>query len=169
MGYYITPPLRITDKPADAQHKGGVRFGYRCIVVHATGGTDSTAWLSTTSNPPVSIHRLIKKDGKIIKIVPDNEVAWHAGPATVGRLPRGNETINVWSLGVELENLNNGRDIFPEPQVDALALQVREWWGLYGAIPITSHQAIQSNKSDPSGFPWPLFYSLLFKRLKEVL
>lgn len=169
MPYFVTPPLHIKDVPADDGHKGGARLGYRVIVIHATGGTNSTAWLSTTSNPPVSIHRLIKKDGSIIKIVQDSEVAWHAGPATVGRLPAGSETINNWSLGIELENLNDGRDTYPAAQIESCALQVREWWGAYGALAITSHAGIQSNKHDPAGFPWPEFYRRLFALLKDVL
>lgn len=167
--YFVTPPLKIVDKPADANHKGGQRLGYRVIVLHATGGKDSTAWLSTTSKPPVSVHRLIKKDGTIYKIVPDNEVAWHAGPAAVGRLPTKNETINNWSLGIEIENLNDGRDTYPDAQITSVVAQVIEWWALYGALPITSHLAIQSNKHDPAGFPWPGFYAKLFKRLGELL
>lgn len=169
MGYFFTPPLSIKDVPADDAHKGGIRRGYRAIVIHATGGTNSAAWLSTTSDPPVSIHRLITKRGQIIKIVPDDEVAWHAGPAKVGRLPTPTETINNWSLGIELENLNDGRDIYPLPQIESCVLQVREWWGLYGPIPFVSHSAIQTNKHDPLGFPWPEFYRRLYARLGEVL
>lgn len=169
MAYFATPPLKIVDHPADAQHKGGVRHFHRWIVLHATGGTNSLDWLSTTSNPPVSVHRLITKSGLIYKIVPDNEVAWHAGPAQVGRLPGNGYTINNDSIGIELENLNDGRDPYPAAQMDACVSQVAEWYGLYGAIPIVGHGWIQSNKYDPLDFNWPIFYSLLFARLGALL
>src|SRR5690349_9431690 len=98
MSYFQTPPLQITDHPADAAHAGGLaRLGYRFIAIHATGGVDSLNWLSTTSAPPVSIHRLISKDGRIYKIVPDGTAAYHAGPAHVGPLPSAEANVNNWS------------------------------------------------------------------------
>lgn len=171
MSYFITPSLTITDAPADMNHKGGARRAYRWIVLHATGGVDSTAWLSTTSpaSNPVSVHRLIKKSGQIMKIVADDEVAWHAGPARVGRLPGDGFTINNDSLGIEIENMNDGHDPFPDAQVNAVVAQVLEWWGMYGAMAVVGHTWIQANKYDPAGWNWPQFYSRLFKRLKEVL
>ena len=117
----------------------------------------------------MSAHRLIAKNGTIYKIVPDDEVAWHAGPATVGRLPSDGYTINNDSLGLELENLNDGRDPYPVKQMDSCVSQVVEWYGKYGALPIVGHGWIQSNKYDPLDFNWPLFYSLLFVRLKVVI
>jgi len=175
MPYFATAPLPIVDVPANGSHKGGVRLGYRWIVLHATGGTDSTAWLSTTSNPPVSVQRLIKKDGTNQKIMQDNEVAWTQGPAQIGRLPRRHqygaviEDANQWALAIELENLNNGIDPYPIPQIGMTVDQCLEWWGQFGALPIVGHSWVQSNKTDPAGFPWHTFYALLFERLGRLL
>lgn len=168
---FSTPPLSIIDHPADSVHCCGMtRLGYRWIVLHATAGTNSLNWLSTTSpdNNPVSIHRLIAKDGTIYKIVSDEHVAYHAGPAVVGRLPTTSQNINNWSLGIELENLNDGHDPYPDRQLDACVLQVAEWIGMYGFIPIVAHTWIQSNKRDPAGFDWPEFYRRLWARLKVL-
>jgi N-acetylmuramoyl-L-alanine amidase len=168
VAFFSTPPLDISDLPADAAHKGGTRAGYRFIIIHSTGGTNSRNWLTRTSTPPVSIHRLITKQGEIIKIVPDHEVAWHCGPAIVGPIPGGNFTLNNFSLGIELENLNTGRDPYPLSQVSAVAAQVLEWWGLYGAIPVLAHAWVDKRKHDPAGFPWNAFYERLFTYLGRV-
>jgi len=169
MNYFLTTPLTITDHPADAQHKGGQRRGYRFIVLHATGGTNSVNWLSTTSplSNPVSIHRLIDKTGKIYKIVSDEEIAWHAGPARVGPLPARNaqgvliESLNNWSLGIELENDNSGHDPYPLVQVVAAAMQTAEWFSLYGYLAIVAHSWVDTRKTDPKNFPWDEFYKAL--------
>ncbi len=166
---FTTPPLVITDHPADSAHAGALpRLGYRFIVIHATGGTNSLNWLSTTSSPPVSIHRLISKQGQIYKIVPDGVAAYHAGPARVGPLPSADANVNNWSLGIELENLNDGHDPYPAAQLDSAAAQVVEWWGAYGFLPVLAHAWIDSRKHDPAGLDWPDFYRRIWARLRVL-
>jgi N-acetylmuramoyl-L-alanine amidase len=168
---FPTTPLPIVDHPADSIHCCGLtRLGYRWIVIHATGGTNSLNWLSTTSpaSNPVSIHRLIAKNGTIYKIVPDDDTAYHAGPARVGALPTRDQNINNWSLGIELENLNDGRDPYPAAQLDRAADQVVEWIGAYGFLPIVAHSWIQSNKHDPLGLDWADFYGRIWSRLRTI-
>lgn len=173
---FTTAPLQITDFHADPQHIGGRRRGYRWIVLHHTGGTDSKLWLSRTSplDKPVSVQRLITKRGENIKIAGDDEVAWTQGPARIGALPRYNpqgvllESVNDWALAIEFENLGDGRDPYPAAQLDMGAAQCVEWWGAYGLIPIVAHAWIQADKNDPLGFPWDDFYHRLWARLKAV-
>ena len=175
MPYFQTAPLTITDLPADDDHKSGGRLGFRWIVLHHTGGTNSGAWLSTTSAPPVSVQRLISKTGKNTKIVSDDLVAFTQGPAKIKNLPRRNaqgvivETVNEWALAIELENLGTGSDPYPPAQLDMTVAQVLEWWGAHGALPIVAHGWIQTNKNDPAGFPWGDFYRRLFARLGVLL
>lgn len=156
MALFITPPLSIIDVPADAKHKSGGRLGFHWIVLHHTGGTNSRAWLSTTSNPPVSSHRLIERTGTIVKIVPDTEVAYTQGPADIGPIPENGQNINQWALSIEIENLGDGQD-YPEAQLRSVARQVVEWWGAYGWMALVHHAWIQGNKNDPYDFPrWRL-------------
>ncbi len=172
---FPTLPLPITDLPADADHKSAGRLGYRWIVLHHTGGTDSRAWLSTTSSPRVSAQRLITKTGENIKIVQDGDTAYTQGPAQIGRLPRRDprtnaiiETVNEWALAIEFENLGDGRDPYPAVQLDMGAHQVVEWWGAHGFLALVGHGWIQSNKNDPLGFPWGTFYALCWAQLKGI-
>jgi len=173
---FSTSPLIIQDFHADAQHVGGHRRGYRWIVLHSTGGTDSKLWLSRTSplDNPVSVHRLVTKRGENIKIANDEEVAWTQGPARIGPLPQKTpqgatiESVNDWALSIEFENLNDGRDPYPSPQLEMGAAQIVEWWGVHGFIAPVAHSWIQSNKTDPAGFPWDLFYSMIWGRLRAI-
>lgn len=161
--YYRTNALDIIDMPADKTHCGGTRiFPPRFIYIHATGGTDSRAWLTHTSVPPVSCHRLISKNGTIYKIVPDNVKAYTQGYGTMGHhKPLGELTCNTDGLSVELENLDNGKDPYPRVQVRSLALQIDEWWSMYGYLPLLAHSDVDVNKKDPQGFTWNILYEEL--------
>lgn len=165
---FATPPLPIVDVPADAKHKGGARLGFAYIVLHHTGGTNSRAWLSTTSNPPVSCHRLIERNGTIVKIVPDHEVAYTQGPADIGPIPENGQNANQWALSIELENLGNGQD-YPDAQLWATARQIVEWWAAYGWPALVYHKQIQGNKNDPYDFPRARLDEMIRDYLRQVL
>jgi N-acetyl-anhydromuramyl-L-alanine amidase AmpD len=168
---FTTPPLVITDHPADSVHCcGQTRLGYRYIVLHSTGGVNSLNWLSTTSpdDRPVSCHRLITKTGKIYKIVSDEKTAYTQGPAEIGPLPSREQNANNYALSIELENLDDFHDPYPPAQITACVNQVAEWIGVYGFIPIVAHAWIQADKHDPAGFDWPDFYVRLWAKLKAV-
>ena len=165
---FPTPPLSIVDVPADAKHKAYNRLGFRWIVLHHTGGTDSRKWLSTTSSPPVSCHRLIARSGAIYKIVPDFEVAFTQGPADIGPLPENGQNVNQWALSIEIENLGNGQD-YPIEQLRAIAAQIVEWQAAYGWLAIVHHQWIQANKNDPYDFPRWQLDELIRDYLRQVL
>lgn len=154
---------------ADAYHFGGVRMPISLIVMHATRGTDSLGHLTTDSprTAPVSAHVLVSRDGTAYRLVSDSRVAWHAGPAEIGsNLAKGRPNVNRFSLGIELENLNDGMQPYPAEQLDAAAGIIAYWWNLYGPLPILAHHAIQSDKTDPAGFPWPEFYQRLVAKLR---
>ena len=170
MAYFTTAPLSIIDAPADAQHTSGPRLpqDIRLIVLHATAGgaQSSLDWLTTNPNSNVSCHRMIDVNGAIYKVADDLVIANHVGFSRMG-----NKTgLNKEALGIEFVNSNSGSDPYEAAQIEAGVLQVREWYGLYGALPIVSHKSIDTKgKSDPAGFPWSLFYERLFVRLGEVL
>lgn len=170
MAYFATPPLTIVDKPADTQHTSGPRLAsdIRLIVLHATAGgfQSSLDWLTTNPSSNVSAHRLIDQDGTIYKLVPDLVIANHVGFSRVGN----KQGLNLQALGIEMVNANNGSEPYEDRQIEACVLQVREWKALYGDIPVVSHASIDTRgKSDPAGFPWPVFYRRYFARLGEIL
>jgi N-acetyl-anhydromuramyl-L-alanine amidase AmpD len=124
------PKIDHSCKP-DARHRTKGRRGLDKPtkgVIHNTEGTDSRAWLSTTSSPPVSIHVLIARDGTRYNIVDYGDTAYHVGDAIAGYS-------NVNCLGVELESRNrNGRATTPytAAQYNVLAHLLATWIVSYG-------------------------------------
>lgn len=177
MTYFITPPLDIIDHPADAQHCGGTRRGFRYIFLHDTdtstdgNGLNSLAWLSTTPGSKVSCTRYIPKSGQIYKLMADATVPWTNGATVLEPVPDNQDSVNEWSLTIEMEHSQHdkGSSSWPLVQVRAAAWQCAEWKGMYGDLPILGHTWVQSNRNDPRDFPWVMFYRLLFERMGEVL
>jgi hypothetical protein len=127
------------------------------IIGHGTVGTDSRAYLSRGgelkdgSDRKVSIHVLIQKDGRIYRYVPDSKGANHAGFGTMPA-PWSKVNPNRCTLGFELENLQNGFDPYPEPQLLAMGWQINEWRRIHGHIPIYRHAEIDPDRrSDTVG------------------
>jgi len=142
----------------------------RRIVIHATAGTDSLAWLTQTSDPPVSVHRLIARDGTIFKLVADDDVAYHVGFSTLFPYPnRGLISANYTSLGIELENTNTGQQPYPKVQLAAAMAQIIEWYGAYGYLPLVGHCDLDARKLDPVGFAWEEFMGVLFGSLTHFI
>jgi hypothetical protein len=111
----------MTSYPIDQSHKSpnhGPRNGHAIsmIVLHATVGSvrSALAWLTNPASR-VSSHYVIDKTGHISQLVQDEDAAWHAGRARW----HGLTDINAVSLGIELENANNGRDPYPPAQLAA--------------------------------------------------
>lgn len=126
------------------------------IVLHATAGTNSLKWLK--GNPEgTSIHVLITKTGLIYRMVPDDRAAHHCGYSRwmhngiiYSRNNRRN--VNQVTLGIELENLNNGKDPYPAAQLTACAWQIDQWLAAYGNLVLLHHRDIDTQgKTDPRG------------------
>ena len=72
------------------------------IIIHYTGMQSEIESIKRLKSRfhKVSCHYLINREGKIIQIVQDNKVSWHAGKSKW----RNNTNINEYSIGIELEN-----------------------------------------------------------------
>ena len=72
------------------------------IIFHYTGMKKESEAMSRLTNiqSEVSCHYLIKKNGEIVKIVPDLYIAWHAGKSSWGR----SKSLNQNSIGIEITN-----------------------------------------------------------------
>lgn len=127
----------------------------RCVVLHHTAGTNSLAYL--TKNPQgVSAHVLIRKDGTVYRMVPDERAAHTVGRSNIGRYtvaPGDAGNANDITLNIELENLGVDADPYPPEQVSACAWQVAQWWKAHGDLPVLTHELIDTEgKTDPRGF-----------------
>ena len=80
------------------------------IIIHYTGMKNELLALKrlTDLKSKVSAHYFIKKNGKIINLVPDLYEAWHAGKSSWKNI----EFLNRYSIGIEIQN--SGHENFYE-------------------------------------------------------
>jgi len=97
-----------------------VRRKIRFVIIHYTGMQSLRASLSrlTSKKHKVSSHYLISRNGKIINLVDDNNVAWHAGKSKWKNF----ENLNKTSIGIELVNKGHqfGYQNFSKQQISGL-------------------------------------------------
>lgn len=137
---------------ADADHYTAWRTSAPwCVVVHATGGRDSLAWLTRTSSPPVSCHVLITKLGNRLRLVRDEHTAWHAGLGVLHLGGKAQQNPNGCSLGLEIENMNDGADPYPDIQLAGACQQLASWRRKYRRLLVFRHSDLDSRKRDPLG------------------
>lgn len=74
----------------------------RYVIVHGTWMADDAAALERLCDPKaeVSCHYLIRHDGGVVRLVEEDQVAFHAGKSVWD----GIEGLNDWSLGIEVGN-----------------------------------------------------------------
>lgn len=147
----------------------GARGRVRMIVLHATAGRapGDLAWLRKGGDErrPVSAHYYISKAGRISQLVRDEDIAWHAGRSRWAIDGRQVEGCNAASIGIELENLNTGRDPYPEAQYAAALALTRDLAARHRVPPsqLVRHLDIApGRKTDPAGFPWARFVAEVY-------
>jgi N-acetylmuramoyl-L-alanine amidase len=100
----------------------------------------------------VSAHYLIGEEGAVVRLVPEEMRAWHAGAGEWG----GRGDVNSRSIGIELQN--DGRSPFPERQMAALERMlggVMERWGIPPEGVIAHSDMAPDRKGDPGPrFDW---------------
>jgi len=128
------------------------------LVLHYTGMSDTAAAIARLIDPEakVSSHYLIAEDGEVVRLVPEEKRAWHAGRSYW----RGIEDVNSASIGIELVNPGHeyGYRPFPEAQMSALILLMDGVVGRYGITRgnIVGHSDVApARKLDPGElFDW---------------
>jgi hypothetical protein len=148
----------------------------RMVVLHSTAGTGpgDLSWLRNGGHEraPVSVHYYIAKSGRTVQLVADKDVAWHAGISSWTVDGTRQNGLNAVSLGIELENRNDGRDPYPEAQFAAAVTLTRRLVTTYG-IPraqLVRHLDISpGRKTDPAGFAWERFVQAVFAGLPDQL
>lgn len=132
------------------------------LVLHATAGSAASAlgWLCNPASK-VSAHYLVAKTGYAWQLVPDGRVAWHAGQSSW----QGRSDCNAYSVGIEIENANTGKDPYPEIQyqaVLALSRQIVAAHGIRRDRVVRHCDIAPERKTDPRGFAWDRFLAELF-------
>ena len=132
------------------------------IILHYTGMKSerhATKRL-TDSKSKVSSHYLVKNDGKIVLIVPDLYIAWHAGLSSWKKY----KSLNKNSIGIEISNPGHNFNYknFSFQQINSLVNLIKNLIKKYKIKPenILGHSDISPDrKKDPGEkFPWQYLY-----------
>ena len=128
------------------------------IIIHYTGMKNELLALNklTDYKSKVSAHYFIKKNGKILNLVPDLYEAWHAGISNWKNI----QSLNRYSIGIEIQNSGheNIYEKFSGKQINSVKKLLRFLTVKYrvNRKNILGHSDIAPNrKKDPGEkFPW---------------
>ena len=102
------------------------------IVLHYTGMPDAAGAIERLTDPAakVSSHYLIAEDGQVLRLVGEENRAWHAGKSHWRQI----DDVNSASIGIELVNPGHefGYRPFPDAQIDALIPLMADLQTRYG-------------------------------------
>jgi N-acetylmuramoyl-L-alanine amidase len=124
------------------------------VVLHATVLNTLEEVVNKFADPEseVSAHYTIDRDGTVAFHVTEDQRAWHAGQS---KMKDGRVGVNDFSIGIELVNLNDGTDPFPNVQIEAMRRLVNDIISRHPIRHIVTHYEIADppgRKSDPAGF-----------------
>ena len=132
--------------------------GISMVVLHYTGMRDAESAITRLSDPEarVSCHYLIDEEGRILRMVAEENRAWHAGLSYW----RGVQAVNACSVGIEIVNPGHehGYRPFTEPQMEALLPLLAGIMERHPVVPanVVGHSDVApARKQDPGElFDW---------------
>lgn len=113
------------------------------IVLHHTAMTATAkrvAEVFQRKSAKVSSHYIVDRTGYLVQPVADKDRSWHAGRSTF----QGEGNVNNYSIGIEICNVGDSKEPYPEAQYDAIIKLVAHLVSKYN-IPlnrITRHRDI---------------------------
>ncbi|WP_267396010.1 MULTISPECIES: N-acetylmuramoyl-L-alanine amidase [unclassified Sphingomonas] len=128
------------------------------IVLHYTGMEDAASAIARLRDPEakVSAHYLVDEDGTVLRMVAEDQRAWHAGQSHW----RGITDVNSASVGIEIVNPGHdwGYRPFTEQQIAALiplVAAIKERHGITRGNVVGHSDIAPTRKRDPGElFPW---------------
>lgn len=150
------------------------------VIIHYTGMKKESLALKKLCDEAskVSSHYFIKKNGNILKLVPDLYEAWHAGKSNWKKL----KSLNKYSIGIEIQNPghDHGYKNFTFKQINSLKKLLKYLLKNYNISykNVLGHSDIAPDrKKDPGEkFPWKNLFKIKLaqwhnvneKRLKKL-
>ncbi len=151
--------LSITDLPSpnhDARPGGPADIDM--LILHYTGMQTAQAAIDRLRDPVanVSSHYVVDEDGTILRLVPEDLRAFHAGIS----FWRGRHTLNGTCIGIEIVNPGHewGYRPFPAAQMDAVEALCHDILGRHAIPPrnVVGHSDVAPNRKQDPGelFDW---------------
>ena len=177
----IAPVLKeIIHKPAWAAAKGAASLrgaapeeAVRVMVIHATAGASTEGAVSVMREGRASFHWVVPGKGEaahgdhVWATCPETLAAWHVRRSCAHPdVCAGATNLNRLSLGIEIVNLQDGKDPFSDWQVGAAAEIVRYAAAKYPKLThIVSHARLDpQRRTDPGElFPWTDFMTRVLR------
>ena len=130
------------------------------VIIHYTGMQSEIESIKRLKDPKskVSAHYLISVSGKVIQLVKDNDVAWHAGKSRWKNFLN----LNKSSIGIELENKGHkfGYEKFTNLQINHLinlCIKLKKKYKIKSSNILGHSDIAPLRKIDPGEkFPWKL-------------
>ncbi len=137
-----------------SRQKSNIKF----VIIHYTGMQSEIVSINrlVNKNSKVSAHYFISKKGKIIQLVKENKVAWHAGKSKWKQFIN----LNKYSVGIELANKGHefGYENFSKKQIKSLislCLKLKKKYKLKHLDFLGHSDIAPLRKIDPGEkFPW---------------
>jgi len=165
-GRYSTPcdQVKIKDNLISWGHERvSSQRKVKAIIIHSSYnalGSDSFSMkgiLDEYRQINVSPHYIIDRSGTIYRLVPDQDIAYHAGKS---RLPDGTTDVNRESIGIELVNTES--DAPTDEQYASLANLITCLKQKYPVKYLLGHSNIApGRKTDPWNFDWKRLDTML--------
>lgn len=177
--YLIKPPelsivpVNMVVMPSPNYFKTTPNRQVKFIVLHATASStleSAVRWFKDPTSK-VSAHYVIGKDGSVVQMVDLDNIAWHAGKSKFTLDGKEYVNLNGCSIGIELVNLNNGKDTYDTRQINSCLTITDALLRHYqlGNDSVVGHKDIATDrKSDPVGWDMAKFKEALsFYQEKE--
>lgn len=137
------------------------------IVIHSIYSTEGTdpfsphSCIALLDTHCVAAHYLITRSGEIIRLVPDECRAWHAGKSCMPFSDDSRTEVNDFSIGIELVATESSG--FTEAQYMSLSKLTKSLLARHPVRSIVGHDQIAPDrKTDPGPlFDWTRFRSLV--------
>ncbi len=150
-------PMTIIDAPSPNFDER--RLPITMIVLHYTGMQDGDSAIARLRDPEakVSAHYVVAEDGTVLRLVPEEKRAWHAG---VSRWRDIADDINSASIGIEIVNPGHefGYRPFADEQIASviqLVMQIKDRYQITRGNIVGHSDIAPTRKRDPGElFPW---------------
>jgi N-acetylmuramoyl-L-alanine amidase len=140
-------PANIESRKVEGLGFGGPRRSTKGVIIHHTGGRGLDIAIKTLQSRKLSYHYLVDRDGRIVNVLPDNLVGWHAGHTNKKPELNNSNTISISMVA------KDDTDVTPEQLAAASSLeeQLAKKYG-FPKSESYGHGEVSSGKHPKEGF-----------------